>query len=394
MEDLVENSILVICLTLENNTMIISSNFDGGNIEFLGIEDKDHIKLNIIKDYKSESFQWFYFRLQEARGRRCKLSIMNASEASYPDGWNGYRVCVSYDKERWFRLDTQYDGKSLSFEITPEFDSVFFAYFEPYSYEKHLDLVSIAQMSPVCRLESLGKTVDERDIDLLIAGEPSLEKKSIWIIGRQHSGEAQASWFMEGFVSRLLDPADATSRKLLERADVYIVPMINPDGVVRGNIRANAAGLDLNREWQEPDEKTSPEVFHIRNKMDEVGVDLNLDIHGDEELPYNFISSIEGIPSWNDKLAMLDELLKDNWITVNPDMQKVEGYPKNEPGKANLKICSKQIGERFKCLSWTVEMPFKDNANLPDEVYGWSAERSVQLGESLVSAIYMTIDEI
>ena len=40
----------------------------------------------------------------------------------------------------------------------------------------------------------------------------------------------------------------------------------------------------------------------VRNLMDKVGVDFFADIHGDEELPYNFISGSEGIPSWDDRL--------------------------------------------------------------------------------------------
>ena len=35
------------------------------------------------------------------------------------------------------------------------------------------------------------------------------------------------------------------------------------------------------------------QVYHVRNKMDETGLDMLLDIHGDEELPYNFINGNE-----------------------------------------------------------------------------------------------------
>jgi hypothetical protein len=45
-----------------------------------------------------------------------------------------------------------------------------------------------------------------------------------------------------------------------------------------------------------------------------------------------------------------------------------------------LKLASKYIGKEFGCLSLTLEMPFKDNANLPDERVGWNGERSASLG--------------
>lgn len=46
-----------------------------------------------------------------------------------------------------------------------------------------------------------------------------------------------------------------------------------------------------------------------------------------------------------------------------------------------------QIGERFDALSLTLEMPFKDNANLPDERIGWSPKRCELLGAAVLGAI-------
>lgn len=61
-----------------------------------------------------------------------------------------------------------------------------------------------------------------------------------------------AEWFVEGLLDRLLDEDDAVSRTLLDKAVFYIVPNMNPDGSVRGHLRTNAAGVNLNREWQTP----------------------------------------------------------------------------------------------------------------------------------------------
>ncbi|MBT5424670.1 MAG: peptidase, partial [Bacteroidetes bacterium] len=55
---------------------------------------------------------------------------------------------------------------------------------------------------------------------------------------------------------------------------------------------------------------------------------------------------------------------------------------------------SKNIAHTFNCLALTVEMPFKDNADLPNPGTGWSVKRSEQFGASLVSALLMIIDQI
>lgn len=47
-------------------------------------------------------------------------------------------------------------------------------------------------------------------------------------------------------------------------------------------------------------------------------------------------------------------------------MQSEIGYGYGPPGSANLALCSKQVGHRHGCVSVTLEMPFKDNADLPE----------------------------
>ncbi len=372
----------------------ISSTFDAGNIEVINIDKPEDIQLKIRKDTQSEFLQWFYFRIQGAKDKDCKLHITNANEAAYPEGWENYQARASYDRETWFQIPTNYENEVLSMELTPEHDSVYIAYFAPFSYEQHLDLVNDAQQSSICTLESIGQTIQGRPIDFLRIGDGDNNKKKLWVIARQHPGETMAEWFMLGLISRILDNEDSVSNSLLNNANLYLVPNMNIDGSILGNLRVNAKGVNLNREWAEPSIENSPEVYYVKEKMKEIGVDFILDVHGDEGLPYVFISGIEGIPSFDKKLSQLTEDFISKWKAINPDVQDIHGYPKNEPGKANLKICSKNLGEEFKCLSQTLEMPFKQNENIPDPILGWSAERSIKLGESLINTLLGIVDDL
>ena len=372
----------------------ITSIFDAGNIEVINTDNHKNIQLKIRKDTKSDFLQWFYFRMQGAKGQACKVNLINAGEAAYPEGWENYQARASYDRETWFQIPTKYDGNVLSMEFIPEYDSVYIAYFAPFSYEQHLDLINNAQHSPLCKLETIGQTIQGRPIDFLRIGDEDKKKKKLWIIARQHPGETMAEWFMLGLISRLLDEEDSTAVSLLKKANLYLVPNMNVDGSILGNLRVNANGVNLNREWAKPSIKNSPEVFYVKEKMKEIGMDFNLDVHGDEALPYVFISGIEGIPSFDQKLSQLTDSFMDNWKAVNPDMQDKHGYPKNDPGKANLMICTKNLGEEFNCLTQTLEMPFKQNDNIPDPIVGWSAERSTKLGESLVNTLLSIVDDL
>jgi murein tripeptide amidase MpaA len=102
---------------------------------------------------------------------------------------------------------------------------------------------------------------------------------------------------MEGALDMLTDPADPHGRALRQACTFHIVPNCNPDGSVRGHLRTNAVGVNLNREWDAPSAERAPEVLAIRNAMDATGVDFAMDIHGDEAIPAVFIAGFEGIPS-------------------------------------------------------------------------------------------------
>ncbi len=52
------------------------------------------------------------------------------------------------------------------------------------------------------------------------------------------------------------------------------------------------------------------QVYLVKQMMQQEGCDMMLDVHGDEELPYNFISGNEGIPSWNPRLAHLQVVIE------------------------------------------------------------------------------------
>ena len=374
--------------------MKINSSFDSGNIEVVSYDDPKNITLNIATDSNSEFKQWFHFKLHGETGQTVGFEILNAKDCSYVDGWDDYQVVASYDRQYWFRVDTEFTAdKTLKFSKQLEQSTIYFAYFEPYSYERHQNLIQVSQLSDLCEHQVLGSTVDGRDIDLLVIGDESKERK-IWVTARQHPGETMAEWCAEGLIDRLLDQNDALSRSLLDKAVFYVVPNMNVDGSYRGNLRSNAAGANLNREWQTPSLDNSPEVYHVRAKMKETGVDAYLDLHGDEALPYVFVAGTEGVPSYSDKIKSLEDEFKSVLMSVNPDFQDEFGYDKDEPGKANMTVANSWVGEEFNCLSYTLEMPFKDNANLPNKETGWSSERSYILGQTLLNPLYQLVDKL
>ncbi|MGP4974210.1 M14 family metallopeptidase [Psychrobacter alimentarius] len=374
--------------------MRITANFDAGNIDVIDLENKADIQLAIRPDVGGEFFQWFNFRLEGQVGEQYVLNILNAGEASYLEGWENYQAVASYDRQHWFRLPTSYKDGKLTIIADLDHTTIQIAYFAPYSYERHQDLLAAAQQHPLATLEHLGETLDKRDLTLVKIGDGDASKRSIWITARQHPGETMAEWLVEGLMHSLLDSDNATAKRLLDSANFYIVPNMNPDGSVRGHLRTNAVGTNLNREWSNPSLEKSPEVFYVINKMEETGVDLFYDVHGDEALPYVFLAGSQGAPGYNERLARLRDKFSEVLTLASADFQSEVGYEVDKFGEANMTLATNWVAERFDCLANTLEMPFKDNDNLPDAKTGWSPARSARFGEASLIAMLAVVDDL
>jgi murein tripeptide amidase MpaA len=367
--------------------ILIDAAFDSGNIEVLAI-DGTCARLAIRKDKDSDFYQWFHFRVAGCAGRELTLKITGLGGSAYPGGWPGYRAAVSEDREFWGRTASSYDqaedGGTLTIRYTPTANMAWFAYFAPYSMERHHDLVAGAALADGVTHRVLGHSLEGQPIDCLELGEGD---RQVWLYARQHPGESMAEWWMEGALDCLTDPADPAARKLRQLCRFHIVPNANPDGSCRGHLRTNAAGINLNREWAAPSAEKSPEVLCIRNAMDQTGVDFAMDVHGDEAIAAVFLAGFEGVPSWTAELQSGYDRFKSILARRTPDFQTRLGYPAAGKGKANLTMSTNQLAERFGAVSMTLEMPFKDNDDLPCKAQGWSPERSAILGRDCLGAL-------
>lgn len=374
------------------NDIRIDSNFDSGNIEAIST-DGAKAKLAIRKDHQSEFAQWFHFRVSGAAGRELELGITGLNDSAYPGGWPQYDACVSEDREYWGRASSSFDkdadNGTLTIRYTPASDIAYFAYFAPYSMDRHHDLIAEAAASEGVSYRHLGTTLDGQPIDCLEMGEGDMQ---VWLYARQHPGETQAEWWMEGALEVLTDPSDTVGRELRKRCSLHIVPNCNPDGSRRGHLRTNGAGTNLNREWENPTAEKSPEILAIRNAMDTTGVDFAMDVHGDEAIPVAFLAGYEGIPGWTeeqgDRYYRYERILDRR----TPDFQTEQGYNKAAPGKANLSMSTNQVAERFGATAMTLEMPYKDNPVNPEPEQGWSPERCKMLARDCLASLVEFLD--
>jgi murein tripeptide amidase MpaA len=383
--------------------------------------------------------------------------IANAHASSFPEAWPGYTVCYSSnslesnDDDSWRRNSTTkyVDGKLVWDHVHDMNGSIFFCYYPPYTYGRHLKLISdvssrISTKGGSCdgynpMIESLGLSLEGREIECISVGNGN---SIAWIQHRQHPGETMAgegryfgsvcvftfrmilTWMMktwtgnpqmymiypslsseffaEGFLHRLFGVGkdgelDEATVEVLTRYRLYIVPNMCPDGSVCGHLRTNSVGANLNREWSTvhddydaPTMHRSPEVYAVLSKMDRTGCDFFLDVHGDEDIPYVFFSGAEKTPTWGDRLEKMHGYFVSCYRRANPDVQKEIGYPPPDSPEDALKymnVATNQLSTRFNCLGLTLEMPYKDCATNPDPVRGFGPDRTKRLGANLIEAL-------
>jgi len=349
-------------------------------------------------------FQWFYFRVSGAKHEKLRLRILNAGEASFgPAGFGGgYAAVATYDRHSWFRVDgdvgsTTFDPATgvLTIDHTPTRDAVYYAYWAPFTLERHQKLVAETQAQDGVELAMVGETLDGHDIDVLRVGPLEPGRPRVWVLARQHPGEPMGEYFAEGFLARLLDPADAVGRAARRAATFFVVPNMNPDGSWRGHLRTNAAGANLNREWADPvDREAAPEVFLVKQAMREAGCDFAVDVHGDEAIPAVFAAGCEGVPCFDARLDALQTSFSAALKRACPEFSTEVGYGRTAPGKANLAIAKNAIAEEFKCLALTLEMPFKDCSYAPDPVTGWCPSRALHLGRDFLGAVLEVLPDL
>ncbi len=340
------------------------------------------IELALRADTASDVRQWFAFRLEGAARPR-DLVITNASVSSFPNGWPGYRALATTDGTRWRRVPTSYDGESLVIRHAGVAEPMLYAYFATYSVARLDRLLDRIGKKRHVELAIAGETVMGRAIPVARVGEGEMP---IWLLGRQHPGEVPASFLMEGLLERLAKEDDEAVSILLERATLYVAPLVDQDGAELGNMRTNAAGTNLNRAWDDPDPEDAPEVAALLAAIEETGVGLFLDVHADESSPFAFAAGSEGNPSVTEEILEGEALLRSILEEETVEFVDEPGYPIDEPGQADLSCASNQIGERFDCPAITLELPMKDTGD--DRVpAGWSPTRAKRFGSALVDAL-------
>src|SRR5262249_19308042 len=152
---------------------------------------------------------WFLFRMENVAGRELTLHFTdfkgeyNDQPANSPVGAS-YRPWFSEDNEHWQHFaETKWEKEKDegTGTLKPKGDTVWIAHVPPYTHTRLLNLLEEVGRSTHARVESVGRSVQGRDLHLVTVTNfavPDAQKKIVWLQARQHPWETYTSFTMEG----------------------------------------------------------------------------------------------------------------------------------------------------------------------------------------------------
>lgn len=237
----------------------------------------DHLRIGVAgqadQHHRNRQASWYYFRLDHlAPGKAVTIDLVDLlGEYNFKSGTHAVtkdtRPVYSTDNQTWTHFsdaEVSWDEKEphLTLRFTPRRSTVWIAHVAPYTNQDLARLLAKFRGNPNLAIESIGKTAHGRDLALLTITNPKAPdsaKKVVWLMGRQHAWETGTSWDVEGALQFLLS-SDPEAARIRSGTIFKIFPLADPDGVAEGQVRFNANGYDLNRNWDTLNPKLMPEI--------------------------------------------------------------------------------------------------------------------------------------
>ncbi|MBI4876542.1 MAG: hypothetical protein HY822_18045 [Acidobacteria bacterium] len=261
----------------------ITTAFEAGSLGRVEAVSPVHLRCALKgqadQDGRNRQASWYYFRLDGLPKQEVRLELTDlVGEYNYKPGSHAVtrntRPVYSYDDRTWKHFpdgNIEWDEKQvrLTLRFTPERGRMWIAHVPPYTTAHLARLLGDIGRSPHVRQEPAGKTTQGRELPLVTITDlaaPERDKKTIWIMARQHAWETGTSWVVDGAMRFLVSGSPEAAR--LRREILWkFFPLADPDGVVNGQVRFNTHGFDVNRNWDTAEPSRMAEIAAMKNAM-------------------------------------------------------------------------------------------------------------------------------
>jgi hypothetical protein len=213
-----------------------------------------------------------------------------AIKLEYTFAKHRYIPKLSYDgrswtplsESAWYRVD---DGMNLMMKLPVSKDTLWVSAQEIYDTEIVDEWCASIASNPYVLRGEAGKSREGRPLYFLDINKDRDKKKDVIVIlSRQHPPEITGFMAMQVFVEEILK--NEMSEEFLDRYQVLVYPLLNPDGVDNGQWRHNMGGVDMNRDWayyNQPETKQIADHIVAQQYLTNGRVVLGLDFHSTQK---------------------------------------------------------------------------------------------------------------
>ncbi|MBI4891350.1 MAG: hypothetical protein HY821_12055 [Acidobacteria bacterium] len=281
--------------------LVVAANFEGGSVGKVEQVAANHLRCAVRgqadANQRNRQANWYFFRIDGLTREQVRIDFTDlVGEYNFKPGSHavtaGTRPVYSYDRKTWRHFaddQVSWDERAtmLTVRFRPESGQVWIAHTQPYLRADLKRLVELRHRD--LRVTTIARSAHGREIPLLTITDAAVadeDKRSIWVMARQHAWETGTSYVADGLVRFLL--SDAESARQMRKGNVFrVIPIFDADGAAEGAVRFNANGYDNNRNWDTADAQRMPEIFAVRRAVEQAGrMDLFLALHNTESVDY------------------------------------------------------------------------------------------------------------
>lgn len=318
----------------------LNQDFDNGSLKISEcVVEGDVVRLAGRDNYNPGRWKWIHFEASGVQDRRLRFELGD-NFAAGTGRLSELQFVYSYDREEWFFFDhckLDEESGTYSFENGSPFehDRVVIAYSLPYPYSRVVDHARRLNESPWVQptksgdmdliigrsaggIDCIGRTIPPHDLFGFLITDPTIEepKTKVSITGGVHANESLANHVLEALIDFLVSE-DPRAAEFREKAEVYVYPMVNPDGRFAGYNRGGVQHerRDTNRFWHE-------DLYQDMTEIRAVAEALLRDTGGEVTWHFDFHSWTDTKPHFT---FLNGEVLKTNfWRSLTerePDMK-------------------------------------------------------------------------
>lgn len=275
------------------------------------------------------------------------------------------RPVIKFKNEEWERLPEPEianleDGRTVVY-WTIKVKNKLFEIAMCYPYGKDNIEKLLKDTDGYWKINSIGISQKEREIIRISNIYNNPEKRGIYLIARQHSGETPGSWVLDGLLRYI---AEINYQDMV----VWIAPLLNIDGIEEGLYGKDNFPYDLNRAWGNPPMRHETLVIQrdLARWKDRCKPFLTLDFHApggcETDGVYFHITSIEE----NKKRHKIEKEIADRIAKkigkefISPRYIRSVNYKSRWETPHFTDFCR----EKLKIPSLTIEVPYSLCGNL------------------------------